>query len=223
MAGMDYAEARRRMVDGQVKPNRVTDPRLLLALQEIPRELFVPPALRPRALADEDLALGRGRFLLQPMTIARLIQTAAPRGGERVLVAASGTGYGAALLAHMGAEVTALEDDGTLLALAAPALAACALPPGLLRQERGDPSRGLPGEPRFDLVLIEGAVPAVPAALVEALAEGGRLVAIRRGPHESGSAILGRRLGGALSAVEVFDARAAVLPAFAPRPGFVLA
>ena len=219
---MNWGEARRRMVDGQVRPNRVTDPRILLAMREIPRELFAPPAMRVRALAAEDLALGGGRVMLQPMTIARMIQVAAPRSGERVLVAASGTGYGAALLAHMGAEVTALEDDPALLALAGPAIAASALPPGTLRQEVGPPAAGLPGAARFDLILVEGAVPSVPPALVAQLPEGGRLLAIRRGPGESGVVVLGRRIGAGFSAAEVFGVRGVLLPAFAARPGFAL-
>ncbi|MFC0384138.1 protein-L-isoaspartate O-methyltransferase family protein [Muricoccus vinaceus] len=220
---MDYAEARRRMVDGQVKPNRVTDPRILLAMLEVPRELFVPPALRVRALADEDLALGRGRVLLQPMTIGRMIQLAAPRPGERVLVLSAGTGYGAALLAHMGVQVIALEDDAVLADLGGAAIAASNLPPGALRRETGLPPAGFPAGAPFDLILVEGAVPAVPPALVQQLAEGGRLVAIRQPPGEVGAAILGRRVGAAFSVVEAFDVQGTLLPAFTPRAGFVLA
>lgn len=220
---MDFAEARKRMVDGQVRPNRVTDPRILLALLEVPRELFVPPALRVRALADEDLALGNGRVLLQPMTIARLLQLATPRSGERVLVLSAGTGYGATLLAHLGAQVVAVEDDPVLADLGSAAIAASHLPPGSLRREAGLPAAGFPAGAPFDLILVEGAIPAVPNALVEQLAEGGRLVAIRQPPGRVGAAILGRRVGGSFSAVEAFDVQGTPLPAFTPRPGFVLA
>ncbi|TPG61008.1 protein-L-isoaspartate O-methyltransferase [Roseomonas nepalensis] len=220
---MDFAEARRRMVDGQVKPNRVTDPRILLAMQEVPRELFVPPALRTRALADEDLALGRGRVLLQPMTIARMIQIATPRPGERVLVVSAGTGYGAALLAHMGVTVIALEDDAVLADMGGAGIAASGLAPGALRREAGLAPGGFPAGAPYDLILVEGAVPAVPPALVEQLAEGGRLVAIRQPPGEVGAAIIGRRVGGSFSATQAFDVQGTPLPAFAPRPGFSLA
>ncbi|WP_424136449.1 protein-L-isoaspartate O-methyltransferase family protein [Roseomonas chloroacetimidivorans] len=217
---MDYAEARRRMVDGQIKPNRVTDPRIFRAMQEVPRELFVPANLRSRALADEDLALGGGRVLLQPMVIARLIQTAAPRTAERVLVAASGTGYGAALLGHMGCQVVAVEDDPALLAIAGPALASAGLPPGAVRQQQGNPAAGFPEAAPYDLIVVEGAIPAVPPALAEQLSEGGRIVAIRLTPGKAGAAILGRRVAGQLSTVEVFDVRGTLLPAFAPKPHF---
>jgi protein-L-isoaspartate(D-aspartate) O-methyltransferase len=220
---MDFAEARRQMVDGQVRPNRVTDPRIILAMQEIPRERFVPPALVSRALADQDLALGHGRILLQPMTIGRLLQLALPRPGERALVVASGTGYGAALLAHMGLQVMAVEDDDALLAIATVALAGSGLPPGAIRQERGDPAAGCAAAAPYDLILIEGAFPAVPPALSAQLAEGGRLVGIRHASGEAGAAILGRRVGGTFSAVDAFDARGTLLPAFAPKPAFLFA
>jgi protein-L-isoaspartate(D-aspartate) O-methyltransferase len=217
---MDYAEARRRMVDGQVRPNRVTDPRILLAMQEVPREFFVPAALRVRALSDEDLALGGGRVLLQPMVIARLLQLAGPGAAERVLVLASGTGYGAALLAHMGCQVVAVEDDKALLESAGPALASSGLAAGSVRQQVGNPAAGFPEGAPYELIVIEGAIPAVPPSLVEQLAEGGRLVAIRREPGEAGSAIIGRRVGGHLSVVDAFDVRGTLLPAFTPKPAF---
>ncbi|WP_338662569.1 protein-L-isoaspartate O-methyltransferase [Pararoseomonas sp. SCSIO 73927] len=220
---MDFAEARRRMVDGQVKPNRVTDPRIFLAMQEVPRELFAPEAMRARALSDEDLPLGNGRALAQPMTVARLLQLAAPRVGERVLVPAAGTGYAAALLAHMGAQVIALEQDPGLSGLGAAAIAAAGLPPGSLRQEAGAATAGFPAGGPYDLIFLDGGVPAVPPALVEQLTEGGRVVAIRMAPGEPGSAILGRRAGGGLRIEEAFDLRGTAIPAFAPKPGFVLA
>ncbi|MBX9699888.1 MAG: protein-L-isoaspartate O-methyltransferase, partial [Acetobacteraceae bacterium] len=109
---MDFAESRRRMVDGQLRPNRVTDPLLLDALRSLPRELFLPPALRSRAYLDEDVAIpdAPGRVLVEPLVIARLVQLAAARPGDRVLVVCAGTGYGAALLGHLGARVIAVED-----------------------------------------------------------------------------------------------------------------
>ena len=108
---MDYADARKRMVDGQLRPNRVTDPRVLDAMRELPREDFLPPRPRARAYADEDVPLPGGRAMVAPMVIARLAQLAAVRPGDRALVVCAGTGYGAAVLARCGARVTALEAD----------------------------------------------------------------------------------------------------------------
>src|SRR5919202_5397107 len=109
---MDYADARKRMVDGQLRPNRVTDPRVLDAMRDLPREDFLPRAAQARAYADEDVPLPGGRALIQPMVIARLAQLAAVRPGDRALVVCAGTGYGAAVLARCDARVTAVESDG---------------------------------------------------------------------------------------------------------------
>jgi len=114
----DYAAARDHMVDGQVRPNKVIDPRVIRAMRSIPRERFVPPHLANLAYVDEDVALGRGRALMEPMVIARLVQLARVREGDRVLVVGAGSGYGTALLAACGGRVTALEEDEALLAIA---------------------------------------------------------------------------------------------------------
>ena len=111
------------MVDSQIRPNKVSDPRVLAAMRHIPRERFLPSRLAVLAYADEDVPLGNGRALMEPMVLARLVQLAAPTAGEKALVVAAGTGYGSALLAACGAQVTALEEDEALLAIAGPALA----------------------------------------------------------------------------------------------------
>ena len=119
-AAQAFAEARNRMVDSQVRPNKVTDPRIIAAMRQLPRERFLPPHLAPLAYADEDVPLGEGRVLIEPTVIARLVQLTAVAAGERALVVAAGTGYGAALLAACGARVTALEEAAPLQASRAP-------------------------------------------------------------------------------------------------------
>jgi protein-L-isoaspartate(D-aspartate) O-methyltransferase len=213
---MDYADARRRMVDGQIRPNKVSEPRLLEAMRDLPRELFLPPTLRARAYVDEDVPLPGGRALMEPMVLARLVQLIAPRPGERALVVGAGTGYGAAVLARMGAVVTAMEDDVALAAIAREAFAAC-LPPAAVRSADGLP----PGGELFDAVLIEGEVPAVPDRVSGALAEGGRLAAVVGAGRRNGTAVIGRRIGGAFTVTPVFDCAVAALPAYAPPPRFV--
>jgi protein-L-isoaspartate(D-aspartate) O-methyltransferase len=106
---MDYADARRRMVDGQLRPNKVMDPRLVAAMRDLPRERFLPEALRARAYLDEDVPLpGRpGRALTEPMLLGRLVQLAAIRRDDRVLALPGHTGYAAAVMAAMGARVVA--------------------------------------------------------------------------------------------------------------------
>jgi protein-L-isoaspartate(D-aspartate) O-methyltransferase len=215
---MDFAEARRRMVDGQIRPNKVTDPVLLDALRSIPREAFLPTALRMRAYLDEDVPLpgSPGRVMTEPLVLARLVQLAAVRPGDRVLLAGANTGYGAAVLAHMGARVTAVESDAALVALGRAALAGIGLPPGAIRFETAAPAEGFAAAAPFEAIIIEGAVAVLPDAMRAQLAEGGRLVTV-----QDGRAVLGRRIGGAFTLTPVFDCATAGLPDFAPAPGFV--
>lgn len=217
---MDYEDARRRMVDGQLRPNRVIDPRLLEAMRTIPRERFLPPALRSRAYVDEDVRLTDGRALLEPMVFARLAQLAAIRPDDRALVVCAGTGYGAAVLAALGARVTALEPEASLRGMAEAALAGC-VPSGAVRLVEGDPREGYAAAAPYDAILIEGEVPAVPESLSGQLAEGGRLVTVLGAGTRGGRAVLGRRIGGAFTLTPVFDCATFPLPDFAPEPGFV--
>jgi len=217
---MDYADARKRMVDGQLRPNKVTDPRLLDAMRDLPRERFLPHAATARAYTDDDIPLPGGRAMMEPMVLARMVQLAAVRPGDRVLVAGAGTGYGAAVLARMGARVTAVEADAPLLELARAALPAC-VPAGAVRLEATDPVQGFAPAAPYDAILIEGEIPEIPPGLVDQLAEGGRLVAVIGIGRRQGKAVLGQKLGGSFSTVTAFDCATPSLPAFARRPGFV--
>jgi protein-L-isoaspartate(D-aspartate) O-methyltransferase len=216
---MDFAEARRVMVDGQLRPNRVEDPRIVAAMRELPRHRFVPPAMVARAHADADVPLPGGRVLLKPLVIARLVQLAAVRRGERVLVLAAGTGYGAALLAAIGAEVTAVESDPALLAIMRAALPA-AVPAGAVTVVEAPPEAGHAAGAPYDAILIEGGVLSVPRAVEEQLAEGGRLVTVGLEGGPPGRALLLRRAGGTVTTTIAFDAHAPALPGFAGKPAF---
>jgi protein-L-isoaspartate(D-aspartate) O-methyltransferase len=218
--GMDYADARRRMVDGQLRPSRVTDPLVLEAMRTLPRERFLPPALRSRAYVDEDVVLPGGRCLMEPLVLARLVQLAAVRPDDRALVVCAGTGYGAAVLAFLGARVTALEPDEALRAVAREALSGLDLPGGLVVRD-GVPREGFAAGAPYDVILIEGEVPAVPDTLSAQLAEGGRLAAVEGAGVRTGRTVLGRRIGGSVSVLPVFDCATFPLPDFAPAPGFV--
>lgn len=216
---MDFAEARRFMVDGQLRPNRVEDPRIVAALRDLPRERFVPPALAPRAYADADIPLPGGRALLKPLVLARLVQLAGLRRGDRALVLAAGTGFGAALMAAMGAMVTAVESDPALVSLARAALPA-AVPEGSVTLVQAAPEAGHAAGAPYDVIMIEGGVLSVPRAIEEQLAEGGRLVAVGLAGGPPGRALLVRRTGGTFTTTVEFDAHAPALPGFAPAPAF---
>ncbi len=215
-----FAAPRKFMVDGQLRPNRVTDARLLALMGQIPRETFLPPGLSARAYVDEDVRFVGGRGLMEPMIIARLIQSLAVRPGDRVLVLGAGTGYGAAVLAGLGARVVAVEAEAALLAVARPALAGL-VAPDAVRLVQGPPAMGFPDGAPYDSILVEGAVPMLPEAVTAQLAEGGRLAAVLGAGAPRPRAVLGRRVGEAFGLVDGFDCATLPLPGFAATPAFV--
>jgi protein-L-isoaspartate(D-aspartate) O-methyltransferase len=214
----DFALARRNMIDSQLRPNRVTNARLLAAIGELPRERFLPQATRSVAYSDEDVPLGNGRYLMEPMVLARLIQTLQTVPDDRALVVASGRGYGAALLARLAASVVAVEGD-PLMATAAEQTAKELGIDGI-RQTVGPLEEGARPGP-YDVILIEGAVQLVPQAIFDQLADGGRLTTVVAGPPGAlGVAELFVKEGGAISRRALFDAGTPSLPGFAPPPRF---
>lgn len=217
--GEDFAAQRRLMVLGQVTPSGVTDPLLIAALREVPRETLVPAAMRPRAYADQAVPLGEGRVLLIPMVLARLVQLLLPQPGERALVLGAGPGYGALVLARMGLSVTAVESDPRLAATARAAFAAA---PEGARPDLviGDAGLGHPPGAPFRVILIEGGVARLPGPVLAQLAEGGRLAMLRAGAGPVARAVLLRRAGGAVGEHWAFETSAPVLPDFAAEAGF---
>jgi protein-L-isoaspartate(D-aspartate) O-methyltransferase len=214
-----HAAARKRMVDSQIRPNKVTDPRILAAMRFLPRERFLPAHLDALAYSDEDVPLGHGRVLMEPMVLARLLQMAEPREGERALVVAAGTGYGAAVLSQCGPRVTAVEEDQALLALARDALAAEAPSVNLVT---GKLDAGWPGGAPYDIIVIEGAVRDIPPAIAQQLrATGGRLVTVIAGPGRTNQAVLAEATSFGLRAQPVFDCATPALPSLRAAPEFV--
>lgn len=210
----DYADdARKRMVDSQLRPNKVTDPRILTAMRTLPRERFLPPALSALAYSDQNVSLGGGRVLLQPMTLARLIQAMEPLAGDKTLIVGAGTGYAAAVLAACGCTVTALEESGPLLDLAKAAPTGATIVSGPL-------AAGWPAGAPYDLILIDGAVTEVPAAIAAQLKpETGRLVTILSQGRTS-HAIKAEATAAGISVRPLFDCLCPELPAFARAPAF---
>lgn len=216
---MDYATARLNMVESQLRTNRVFEPVLIDAFESLPRERFVPEARRGIAYVDEDLPLGGGRYLMEPMVLGRLIQAAAIEPSDSVLDVAGATGYGAAILARLAASVVLLEPDGSLSQQAETALDRLQIDNAVV--VTGDPAEGYARQAPFEVIVVEGAMAEVPTALLEQLAEGGRLVAPLLEKPGLCRAVLLRKDGGAVSQRVLFDCATPALPGFERKEGFV--
>lgn len=215
---MDYAAARRKMVENQVRPNRVTDPLIVAALSELPRETFLPEALRGIAYVDEDIPLGGGRVLIKPMAASLIVQAADIAPSDVVLDVGCGVGYTAAVASRLASTVFALESDPTLAAAAREVLAS--LDCATVSVVEGPLSAGYPTQAPFDVILLGGAVLQVPEALLGQLAEGGRLVAVIAGQAGVGKGTIFLKTGGIVSRREAFDVAIPVLSEFVPAPTF---
>ena len=206
----DFAAARRAMVENQLRPQGVTDPAVLDAMASVERERFLPAHTRPLAYVDRAVAMGDGRFLAAPSALGQLLSEMMPDAGERALVVGSGTGYSAAVLAHIGLDVVALEGSAEL--------AKTARELGIETVE-GQLDAGWKKGAPYGLVLIGGAVEHIPEAIVDQLGEGGRLgtALIDRGITRL---IVGRKAGGAFGYLSIGDAGVPALPGFTRPQAF---
>jgi protein-L-isoaspartate(D-aspartate) O-methyltransferase len=214
-----FDAARTHMIESQLRPNKVTNPGVLAAFASIRRELFLPEHLRRVAYIDEDLPLGRGRYLMEPMVAARLLQAAAIHRTDTVLVVGAGTGYEAALASVLARNVIALEEDPELARLARAALVEHAI--ASVNTVEGPLSQGYRSRASYDVILFGGAVAEIPAEISSQLAEEGRMVAVTKPGNTIGRATLMIRTGGLSARRAIFDAATPLLPGFAPRPAFV--
>jgi len=222
-----FERQRLTMVETQLRPNEVTDTRLLAAMRALPRERFVPRKLKPLAYMDEGIEVfpsidgAPARFLLAPMVLARLVQLAAVEPQDAVLDVGCATGYSTSVLAHLGRSVIGLEPEPELAEAARGTLRDL----GIANAEiiEGALARGHPVRGPYDVILLNGSVPELPEALILQLKEGGRLAAILPSGANSGSqgkAYLFVKVGGEASGLPHFDAGARPLPGFLPEPRF---
>jgi protein-L-isoaspartate(D-aspartate) O-methyltransferase len=214
-----YDAARVNMVESQLRPNKVTDQRVIEAFMRIRRELFVPERLRGVSYVDDDLPLGGGRYLMQPMVAARLLQAAIVEPTDAALVVGAGVGYEAALLAQLARSVVALDENPELARIGRSALvdhriASVSYVEAPLRS--GHRQR-LP----YDVILFGGAVTEIPGEIAGQLAEGGRIAVVLRQHECVGRATLITRTGGGLAHRVIFDAATPLLPDLAAKPVFV--
>lgn len=214
-----YEAARVNMIERQLQPNRITDERLINAFAAIRRELFVPERLRAIAYTDDDLPLGDGRYLMEPMVAARLLQAAEVGRNDNALVVGAGVCYEAALLALLCRGVVALETDAALARQGRAALVEHRI--AAVNVVEDTQAQGSRTRAAYDVILFGGAVAEIPTEISAQLAEGGRLVAVVRPDAGPGRATLITRTGGVLASRVMFDAATPVLPGYVRKPAFV--
>ena len=207
------------MIESQLRPNRVTDERVIESFSRLRRELFVPAHLRGVAYVDEDLPLGRGRYLMEPMVAARMLQALMPDRKETALVVGAGVGYEAALLASLTRSVIALEEDEELARLGRAALVDHRIASVIYVET--PLAAGHRQRAPYDVILFDGAVAEIPPEVAAQLAEGGRMAAVLRPGAGMGRATLTTRTGGVLAQRVIFDAATPLLPGFVPKSAFV--
>ena len=192
------------MVDSQLRPQGVTDPRVLDAMASVQRENFLPDRTRPLAYVDRSVAIGDGRFLPSPAVLGRLLTEMMIEPGQHVLVVGAGTGYSSAVLSHAGLSVVALESSAEL--------ADRARELGIDIVE-GPLEAGWKKLAPYDRILIDGAVESIPDTIVDQLADGGRLgtALVDRGITRL---TVGRKAGGAFGCLSLGDAGTPTLPGF---------
>jgi protein-L-isoaspartate(D-aspartate) O-methyltransferase len=214
-----YEAARANMIEGQLRPNTVTDEQVINAFGALRRELFVPEKLRDIAYADRDLPLGGGRYLMAPMVAARLLQALDIKRGDTALVVGAGVGYEAAAIAQLARSVVAVEDDAELARLGRDALVEHRI--ATVKYVEEPATQGSRARSVYDVILFAGAVAEVPSEIAGQLAEGGRLAVVVRPGDGVGRATLITRTGGILAHRVIFDAATPLLRGFARKPAFV--
>ncbi|WP_127108691.1 protein-L-isoaspartate O-methyltransferase family protein [Pararhodobacter zhoushanensis] len=215
----DFATRRTMMVDTQVRPSDVTKLTIIQAMLAIPRERFVPGTLSEAAYVGENIQLGAGRVLLDPRTLAKMLDTLDIKQDELVLDVAAGTGYSSAVIAHLAQAVVALEADSSLADDAEASLQSIGATNVVV--ERGVATAGAAAHGPYDAIVVQGGVEVFPAALVDQLKDGGRVAAIFM-EAALGTVRVGVKHGGVIRWRDSFNATAPILEGFAATRAFAL-
>lgn len=220
----NFDAMRAHMVESQIQPNKVNDPRLIEALSSVPRERFVPESRRGTAYIDEDLEIAPGRYLMEPVVFARMVEAAGIQATDTVLDVGCGPGYSTAILAHLAGAVIGLEEESDLVDTARGLMLDLEIDNAVLEQTK--PTLGYPDQAPYEVIVIGGAATNIPDTLLDQLADGGRLVAVIPERHVSecchfGSATLFTKVGDIVGSRPLFDAGIPPLPGFEKEAGFV--
>ena len=217
-----FEKRRHLMIEAQLRTNRITDNDLLDAFRLIPRELFVGEELAELAYIDEDLHIGHGRFILEPMVFARLVQAMELKPGDSVLDIGAASGYSSAVLSRLVQSVVGIEKAEAFYDAALDHLRRVEIDNVVILT--GPLAEGFPPEAPYNAIIIEGAVEEVPETLLGQLAPDGRLVAVLKPPGEAqGRAVKFIRAGDGFGHTVLFDANTPSLADFAQGGRFEFA
>lgn len=213
----DYATARENMVENQLRPSDIHDPLVIEAFRKVPREIFLPTRLRSVAYQDEDIDLGNGRHLIEPLVLARLMQSSRPSAEDVALVVGCDTGYAAAMLSSLVATVFLLVPDHEAVAPIESRFDEFGFDNIVVQVGRA--ADGLAKQAPFNLILLAGSVVEPPAALLDQLDDGGRLgVVVELG--RAGKVTVFEKVGDVLGRRQPYDARTPPIPELVPRAVF---
>lgn len=215
---MDFASARRNMVDCQILTNRVNDERVIDIMSDLTREAFVPKPKQSVAYVDEALAIGDDRFIMEPMIIARMLQALNLKSSDVALSIGCGSGYAVAVLAGIVNTVVAVENDANLVQRASKTLSDLEIDNVVVVE--GALTMGYPKQAPYDVIFFDGAVNVVPDEILSQLSDGGRAVVIVAGEDGVGHCRVYVRSGDHISCRDQFDAGTPVLPGFAAEARF---
>lgn len=216
---IDFNQARKNMVEGQICPNRITDEHLIDAMRDIQRESFVPEDQKAFAYCDEDIKLANGRVVLAPLTVATILQAAQISENDSVLIVACGTGYLSALVGKMAGSVIAIDDNPNFTEIAEEN----AKEADILNVtfHNGPLTKGYPKHGPYSLIIIEGAVQNLPTRLADQLEENGKLITVL---NEEGSSnlVTYKKIEGNIAYVPLFSLTAPLISEFTKEREFCL-
>ena len=220
---INFEQARLNMINCQLRTNKVTHDGVLAAFENVAREEYVPKASKSIAYIDEDLAIGHGRYLMEPMILGRMLQSIDPNENDTALVVGAGTGYAASVLSKLVNVVVALEDSEELVNAMNDVFASQGDENAVA--VKADLKQGYSKQAPYDLIVLGGAVSEIPDALLEQLAEKGRLIAVVQNKDARDKQFLGHvnlieKHAGKCSGRVVFDANTPILPGFEATESF---
>lgn len=213
----DFVARRTIMVDTQIRPNDITKFNVIEAILHVAREDFVPVGKREAAYVGENIDIGRGRVLLEPRTLGKMLDVLDIRRDELVLDIGSALGYSAAVIARLAEAVVAVEEDSAMLADAAEALPAAEADNVIL--QAGPLADGAPQHGPYDVIVVEGGVAHLPEALVAQLKDGGRMAVLFQ-EGALGAVRIGYKIDGRMTWRHAFNAGAPILPGFEEHAAF---